>query len=237
MSADYPLQVRSQSVSDADEEVAFKDEEESEFLPSFNGQPLRIPAWKFDNKIAHRVISQRRWHFALAGTIIFISILVFGGTKHLSRKNTELQPLTETRTSPLPWCWSCNSEQKAAQKRPLVKPKDMPIIGVVFYGRRMTASILQCYLRVSFKASIEDILLIIDLKQRNLVTNGGLLDHVIFIARTYNQEDLAYLDEIIADEPLFVRRNIDDKKEGYIAAWDFVEKGVMYIKIDDDIVS
>lgn len=68
------------------------------------------------------------------------------------------------------------------------------------------------------------------------MTNGGLLDHVIFIARTKNVEDLEYLDEITAEEPLFLRRNIAEGKAGYILAWDFVEAGVMYIKIDDDIV-
>lgn len=155
MSAGVPMQVRSsQSVSDEDAEegLALKDEEEA-FLPSFNGKPIGsipIPAWTFNNRFPHKIVSQRKWYSGIIIVVILIMFMAFGGSKHLSKKDVGLQPLTETRISPLPWCWSCNSERRAVQHKALAKPKTMPIVGVVFYGRRMTASILQCYLRVRY---------------------------------------------------------------------------------------
>ena len=72
--------------------------------------------------------------------------------------------------------------------------------------------------------------------------NGGLLDEVIFLARTDNQEDLAYLDELVETSAGYSRRNVTENNEHaskvtYGATWDDVERGTMYIKIDDDIVS
>ncbi|KAL9575914.1 MAG: hypothetical protein Q9212_007567 [Teloschistes hypoglaucus] len=106
-----------------------------------------------------------------------------------------------------------------------VIPQDFRVVGLVFYGRRSRVSILHCYL------------------QQNLKANGGALDEIIFLVRTDDADDLAYLDEIVADTPGYTRRDLSDGDDGgraskitYGQAWEVVEKGTMYIKIDDDIM-
>jgi len=105
----------------------------------------------------------------------------------------------------------------------LEKPKDRKVVGFVFYGRRMFVSILDCHLR------------------KNLVVNGGYLDEVHFIANTEDKADLAYLDELVAEVPEYVRWNQATKtSNGWTDLWihanDFEENTIL-IKIDDDVVS
>ena len=55
-------------------------------------------------------------------------------------------------------------------------------------------------------------------------------------------DDLLYLDELVETSSGYSRRNLtennhDASKVTYGATWDVVERGTMYIKIDDDIVS
>ena len=64
----------------------------------------------------------------------------------------------------------------------------------------------------------------------------------MFLARTDNEEDLRYLDRLVESADGYSRRNLteyngDASKVTYGQAWDVVERGTMYIKIDDDIVS
>lgn len=78
--------------------------------------------------------------------------------------------------------------------------------------------------------------------QQNLKAHGGLLDEVIFIVRTDDVEDLAYLEDLLKTSSSYSRHNLADgnKKSGKVSygrAWEVVERGTMYIKIDDDIVS
>lgn len=76
------------------------------------------------------------------------------------------------------------------------------------------------------------------MSQRNLKENGGLLDQVIFIARTKTYQDLAWLDALVETTPSYRRHNISSFGIGdYRTAWRVVQNGTMYIKIDDDIVS
>ncbi|KAL8730895.1 MAG: hypothetical protein Q9181_004511 [Wetmoreana brouardii] len=101
--------------------------------------------------------------------------------------------------------------------------KDFRTVGLVFYGRRSRVEILNCYLK------------------QNLKANGGLLDEVIFLARTDDVDDLAYLDHLVRETKGYSRRNLtDDNGHGsrvtYGQAWEVVERGTMYIKIDDDIM-
>ena len=75
-----------------------------------------------------------------------------------------------------------------------------------------------------------------------MVENGGMLDEVLFAARTNDVEDLKWLDQLVASTPGYSRLNLthpsgDSSKVPFGAVWDVVERGVMYIKIDDDIVS
>lgn len=74
--------------------------------------------------------------------------------------------------------------------------------------------------------------------QQNLKSNGGLLDQVVFLVRTDNVDDLAYLDQLIANTTEYRRHDLMDRasKVTYGQAWEVVERGTMYIKIDDDIV-
>ncbi|ODA83107.1 hypothetical protein RJ55_01616 [Drechmeria coniospora] len=99
------------------------------------------------------------------------------------------------------------------------KPLDMPkIVGLVFFGRRQTVSILDCYLK------------------RNLAKNGGLLDSVIWLKRTTDPTDLALLDKILESEADYAAQDVDLDNGGYGSAYANVEDDIMYIKIDDDII-
>lgn len=105
-------------------------------------------------------------------------------------------------------------------ERPLEVKK---IMGLVFYGRRNTVSILDCYLR------------------RNLVKNGGILDGVIFVERTTDEADLALLSKMIEEEPAYERWHLDMGGEenfakGFGGSYDQIEDDVFYVKMDDDIV-
>lgn len=77
--------------------------------------------------------------------------------------------------------------------------------------------------------------------QRNLAKNGGILDGVIFVERTTNSFDVAFLEELLLSEPDYKRWKIkrpnqNRRKGDYSSAYDRIENNVMYIKIDDDIV-
>lgn len=97
------------------------------------------------------------------------------------------------------------------------KPVGPKVIGLIFYGRRDRAVILDCYLK------------------QNLVINGGWLDEVIWGVNTRDANDLAYLEELIPTSPFY--RQLDLEEGGYVNLWNqSVEYGNIYIKIDDDVV-
>jgi hypothetical protein len=75
--------------------------------------------------------------------------------------------------------------------------------------------------------------------QRNLVTNGGWLDDVIWIVNTENPDDLSFLDEILSRSPLYKAHRLTKTVwwPDYSKLWRLVERGTIYVKIDDDIVS
>ncbi|KAI9672502.1 MAG: hypothetical protein M1817_003268 [Caeruleum heppii] len=102
-------------------------------------------------------------------------------------------------------------------------PHSFRTVGLVFYGRRDRVSILDCYLK------------------KNLVENGGVLDEVVFVARSSDVEDLRWLDDIVTTSDSYSRVNLtsdgtDASTIDYGKIWDIPQKGVMYIKIDDDVV-
>ncbi|CRG82739.1 hypothetical protein PISL3812_00084 [Talaromyces islandicus] len=101
---------------------------------------------------------------------------------------------------------------------PLVRPDGLRIVGVVFYGRRDRSSLLECHLR------------------KNLASNGGWLDEVIWAANTQDQDDLAYGEEIAktADEYTYMPINTGGFSGIYFKA--FKEPDTIYVKMDDDIV-
>lgn len=97
------------------------------------------------------------------------------------------------------------------------KPEGFKIIGLIFFGRPSVVAILDCYLK------------------KNLVTNGGWLDEVRFMVNTKNEDDIAYLDELVETEALYTKIVISEL--GYKQAWGKgVDRENLYIKIDDDIV-
>ena len=70
--------------------------------------------------------------------------------------------------------------------------------------------------------------------------NGGWLDEVHWVQNTHRESDLGYLEEILASSDQYKR--IDVTKEGSAGmagfgnAWGHLERGKIYVKIDDDVV-
>ena len=97
------------------------------------------------------------------------------------------------------------------------KPEGFKIIGLIFFGRPSVVEILDCYLK------------------KNLVSRGGWMDEVHFVVNTENQDDIRYLDSLVEGEELYEKIVISSL--GYNEVWAAgVERGTLYIKIDDDIV-
>ncbi|KAI1435078.1 hypothetical protein GGR50DRAFT_659301 [Xylaria sp. CBS 124048] len=101
-----------------------------------------------------------------------------------------------------------------------VKPKGVAVKAIIFFGRKRTVNVLDCYL------------------QRNLAVNGGFLDEVWFLVHTKIQEDLDYLDGLVK-----MRDQYKIVNPGECSGFDFacmwnpvVEDDTIFIKIDDDIV-
>ncbi|KAM0501541.1 hypothetical protein ACHAP8_004529 [Fusarium lateritium] len=123
----------------------------------------------------------------------------------------------------LPRFWSANGENMDDLAH-WEKPKGVEkVMGLVFYGRRQSVSILDCYLK------------------RNLVKNGGLLDGVIFVERTKDPQDLDLLQKLLESEDMYQKWQVemsddDNFSSGFGNSYDRVEDDVMYVKIDDDIV-
>jgi len=90
---------------------------------------------------------------------------------------------------------------------------------IVFYGRQRYVQILNCYL------------------ERNLIDNGGVLQEIIFVAKTNNKADLAYLDSLIASHPKrYSRKNVTNLGWSFDAHYKGLNPEQYYFKIDDDIV-
>ncbi|GME49707.1 uncharacterized protein LTHEOB_5097 [Neofusicoccum parvum] len=156
--------------------------------------------------------------FILSGAGIFlILLLLFHSSSSSSRS-----PLFETeKHKVLKRNWSVIAKDSPLEgpSPDFEKPEGFKIVGLIFYGRRATVSILDCYL------------------QRNLAVNGGFLDEIVFLARTNDTADLAWLDARVAAVPQYQRRNLTGfEYHNYTSAWDGIEPGSLYIKIDDDVV-
>ncbi|KAF1988134.1 hypothetical protein K402DRAFT_462049 [Aulographum hederae CBS 113979] len=100
------------------------------------------------------------------------------------------------------------------------KPRDVKIIGMVFYGRRRFIDVLDCYL------------------QQNLASNGGYLDEVWFMVHTSNEDDVEWLSDFVqkTEKYRFFDLGEECTTGPYGCIWDFATADdTMYIKIDDDI--
>jgi hypothetical protein len=77
-----------------------------------------------------------------------------------------------------------------------------------------------------------------DTFQRNLVRNGGFVDEVIFVVRTDDEADLRFLEELVeTNENYSIYTSAEGRGVRFADAWNVVNRGKMYIKIDDDVVS
>ncbi|MCJ1369199.1 hypothetical protein MMC20_000408 [Loxospora ochrophaea] len=169
------------------------------------------------------VPSARAWCLAV---FLLVTIVVFEANLHHKRPeypaSTRIahRPTTLADTPTLPFEPSLNSQISHLQEiQEWQKPVGLKVVGLVFYGRRRFVSILECYL------------------QRNLVENGGLLDEVIFVTKTDDVDDLEYLDHLLRTNPKYSASTRNDTKHGkYGHMWSSCQKGVLYIKMDDDMV-
>lgn len=106
---------------------------------------------------------------------------------------------------------------KAKPQQKWTKPENLTIIALIFYGRPETVSILDCYMK------------------QNLASNGGFLDEVHWAVNTENPDSLQYLDELVKTSTGY--KKIVLPSLGFESIWEHaVERGNLYIKIDDDIV-
>ncbi|KAL9115599.1 MAG: hypothetical protein Q9187_007248 [Circinaria calcarea] len=72
--------------------------------------------------------------------------------------------------------------------------------------------------------------------RRNLVENGGILDEIVFLAKTDDKDDLAYLEELLASNPNYSAEYHNQQGFDYSQMWSVCKKGNIYVKIDDDVV-
>ena len=86
-----------------------------------------------------RISSRRRWIIAL---IIFALIAI-------TLAATSRYHLRRTREFAFPVPHSDIGHSKIIQIKEFVKPKDVTIIGLVFFGRKNRVEMLRCYLEVS----------------------------------------------------------------------------------------
>jgi len=123
-----------------------------------------------------------------------------------------------------------------------VKPAGFRIVGIVFCksitadcrlsgrlvitilimidGRPRYVNILDCYLK------------------KNLVSQGGYLDQIIFADNTNSQEDEDYLDRLIENEPGYSKVVMSHRGGWYDDVWNnlAIDENTLYFKIDDDVV-
>jgi hypothetical protein len=64
-----------------------------------------------------------------------------------------------------------------------------------------------------------------------------MLDEVIFAVHTDIQHDLEYLDQLVNSTAAYTKYQQEGEYEWLVGSWEKVEKGHIYIKIDDDVVS
>lgn len=175
-------------------------------------QPLRI------NTRANNISKSSVFSTLAVFAVIIWCWHALGPSSYRDRQSSRI-PSNLGHTKPRYWSASHlgGLEGVATFQRPAGLKK---IVGLVFYGRPATVSILDCYLK------------------RNLVKNGGMLDEVVWIVRTNDSEHLAWLDVLLASEKDYSMWNVTyGKKNDYRSAYDRIENGTMYIKMDDDIVS
>ncbi|KAJ1326257.1 hypothetical protein MN608_07703 [Microdochium nivale] len=99
------------------------------------------------------------------------------------------------------------------------KPAGVKVVGLIFFGRRRTVDLLDCYL------------------QKNLAKNGGFLDKVLFLLHTRDEYDRAYVKDLLGKRAEYEMVNPGEcDGQDFSCMWDmFTDDDTIYIKIDDDI--
>jgi hypothetical protein len=64
-----------------------------------------------------------------------------------------------------------------------------------------------------------------------------VLDEVIWLARTQEQDALDWIDDLVKNEPLYTLGKVPTYGGEFASSYDLCQDDVMYIKIDDDIAS
>ena len=140
-----------------------------------------------------------------------------------SNDDKNVSTSTETHITPLGSGSGKSNSGATNSDKKWTKPKGFKIIGLIFFGRPDTVSILDCYLR------------------KNLVRNGGWLDEVHFVINTNKTDDIEWLNTILPEVKEYKKVEMKSKdftiqKEGYNGGWETCNDKDLYIKVDDDIV-
>ena len=153
----------------------------------------------------------KRWISLLLSVFIVLVVLVS------YRPLAITHALSSTTSSSVPEAWP---SAVLVNGTTISKPRDFKIIGILFFGRRATLSILECYLHA------------------NLVSHGGFLDEMHFAVNTDNKDDIAWLDQMVARDEGYKRVDLKGAPfPKYNPIYDQAfEPDHMYIKMDDDLV-
>jgi hypothetical protein len=157
----------------------------------------------------HKDTKRRQWFIIVAVFLVF-AILLAASNHYKNNYYGDLE-------FPTP-----SGHATSLSVKDFAKPAGIKIIGLVFFGRKSRVEMLRCFL------------------ERNLVDNGGWLDEVHWVQNTDKKEDLAYLDEILASQSRYKKIDLSSQGVGFVGygfAWGHLERGNLYVKIDDDVVS
>lgn len=110
--------------------------------------------------------------------------------------------------------WSNNNGSAAIFR----KPEHFRVVAHVMYHSRARTSILECYL------------------QRNLVSQGGFIDQVVFFYETGQEEDKDWLEALVASSSAYHISKDSRNGNGHALAWEKVRAGTMYIYMSPEVV-
>ncbi|KAL2364786.1 hypothetical protein RJZ56_002306 [Blastomyces dermatitidis] len=180
---------------------------------------INIPPFSSPSKSSYgeSIISNLKKRSTLYALVALSLLNVFLLTNTLYRGRNSVQK-DSTRPAPIyPIRLHGDANANATE---FVKPENIVISGFVFYGRRDRVEAMHCYV------------------ERNLVDNKGWLDEVLWVVNTENEDDLKYLDEILARSRRYKKLDLGRKVRGpeFRQIWKHLERGKIYVKIDDDVV-
>lgn len=178
----------------------------------------RAPAAAWESEPAQKIRGlNKRWIILLVSIVLALVILVsYHPLTITNALSSTTSPSTTSPSAPLVW-----PSAVLVDGTPILKPRDFKIIGILFFGRRDTLSVLECYLRA------------------NLVSYGGFLDEIHFVVNTGNEDDIAWLANMVVQVKDYKR--VELKEDGFTQNFNSIyaqsiERDHMYIKIDDDLV-